>query len=91
VVSRWADQPCLAALAKSLSAGAFPYQWLIDENGRRSRDEPEFELIDTGVFDHGRYWAVDVAYAKASGHMFRVDRAELVGGSEYLAGVRHSE
>ena len=44
----------------------FPYQWLIDENGRRSRDEPEFELMDTGVFDHGRYWAVDVAYAKAS-------------------------
>jgi hypothetical protein len=27
----------------------FPYQWLIDENGRRSRDEPEFELMDTGV------------------------------------------
>ena len=44
----------------------FPYQWLIDENSRRSRDEPEFELMDTGVFDHGRYWAVDVAYAKAS-------------------------
>jgi hypothetical protein len=37
-----------------------------DENGRRSRDEPEFELMDTGVFDQGRYWAVDVAYAKAS-------------------------
>ena len=44
----------------------FPYQLLIDENGRRSRDEPEFELMDTGVFDQGRYWAVDVAYAKAS-------------------------
>jgi hypothetical protein len=44
----------------------FPYQWLIDENGRRSRDEPEFELMDTGIFDHGQYWAVDVAYAKAS-------------------------
>src|SRR4030095_11713864 len=44
----------------------FPYQWLLDENGRRSRDEPEFELMDTSVFDHGRYWAVDVAYAKAS-------------------------
>jgi hypothetical protein len=44
----------------------FPYQRLIDENGRRSRDEPEFELMDTGVFDQGRYWAVDVAYAKAS-------------------------
>ena len=44
----------------------FPYQQLIDENARRSRDEPEYELMDTGVFDHGRYWAVDVAYAKAS-------------------------
>ena len=44
----------------------FPYQWLIDENSRRSRDEPEFELMDTGVFDDGRYWAVEVAYAKAS-------------------------
>jgi hypothetical protein len=44
----------------------FPYQQLIDENARRSRNEPEYELIDTGVFDHGRYWAVDVAYAKAS-------------------------
>ena len=45
---------------------AFPYQQLIDENARRSRDEPEFELLDTGVFDDGRYWSVDVAYAKAS-------------------------
>jgi len=45
---------------------AFPYQWLVEENGRRSRDEPEFELMDTGIFDQGRYWAVDVAYAKAS-------------------------
>ena len=44
----------------------FPYQRLIDENARRSRDEREFELMDTGVFDQGRYWAVDVAYAKAS-------------------------
>lgn len=44
----------------------FPYQQLIDENARRSRDEPEFELMDTGVFDGGRYWSVDVAYAKAS-------------------------
>ena len=45
---------------------AFPYQRLIEENARRSRDEPEFELLDTGVFDGGRYWSVDVAYAKAS-------------------------
>jgi len=45
---------------------AFPYEWLVEENGRRSRDEPEFELLDTGVFDDDRYWAVDVCYAKAS-------------------------
>ena len=32
---------------------AFPYQRLIEENARRSRDEPEFELLDTGVFDDG--------------------------------------
>ena len=44
----------------------FPYQRLVEENARRSRDEPEFELLDTGVFDDGRYWSVDVAYAKAS-------------------------
>ena len=45
---------------------AFPYQRLVEENARRSRDEPEFELLDTGVVDEGRYWSVDVAYAKAS-------------------------
>ena len=45
---------------------AFPYQRLVEENARRSRDEPEFELLDTGVFDDDRYWSVDVAYAKAS-------------------------
>ncbi len=45
---------------------AFPYQRLVEENARRSRDEPEYELLDTGVFDDDRYWSVDVAYAKAS-------------------------
>jgi hypothetical protein len=45
---------------------AFPYQRLIDENGRRSRDDPEFELLDAGAFDGGRYWIVEVTYAKAS-------------------------
>ena len=45
---------------------AFPYQRLVEENARRSRDEPEFELLDTGAFDENRYWSVDVAYAKAA-------------------------
>ena len=42
----------------------FPYQDLIDTNASRGRDEPEYELIDTGVFDDDRYWAVNVDYAK---------------------------
>ncbi|MDY7103374.1 MAG: glucosidase [Actinomycetota bacterium] len=44
----------------------FPYERLVTENGRRGRDEPEYELLDTGVFDDDRYWIVDVTYAKAS-------------------------
>jgi hypothetical protein len=45
---------------------AFPYQDLIEQNGARSRLEPEYELLDTGVFDDDRYWIVEVHYAKAS-------------------------
>ena len=45
---------------------AYPYEDLIEENGRRSRLEPEYELIDTGIFDDDRYWIVEVHYAKAS-------------------------
>jgi len=44
----------------------FPYQRLVDENRRRGRGEPEFELDDCGVFDDGRYFDVFVEYAKAS-------------------------
>ncbi len=44
---------------------AFPYQQLIEENRRRDRTVPEFELIDTGVFDDNRYFDVEVEYAKA--------------------------
>src|SRR6266404_2861061 len=43
----------------------FPYARLVEENGRRGRDEPEFELIDTGVFDDNRYFDVEIEYAKA--------------------------
>jgi hypothetical protein len=45
--------------------GAYPYQDLIDVNARRSRDEPEYELLDTGAFDGDRYWITEVHYAKA--------------------------
>ncbi|MEI9936755.1 MAG: glucosidase [Pseudomonadota bacterium] len=43
----------------------FPYSWLLEENRRRGRERSEFELVDTGVFDEGRYFDVFVEYAKA--------------------------
>jgi hypothetical protein len=45
--------------------GEFPYDRLVEENGQRSRHEPEFELADTGVFADDRYFDVFVEYAKA--------------------------
>ena len=44
---------------------AFPYGKLVEENKRRGRQELEYELIDTGVFDQDRYFDVQVEYAKA--------------------------
>jgi hypothetical protein len=43
----------------------FPYAWLVDENHRRGRDVPEFELLDTGVFNDSRYFDVFAEYAIA--------------------------
>ena len=42
----------------------FPYRQLVEENRRRDKSHPEFELLDTGVFDGGRYFDVFVEYAK---------------------------
>ena len=44
---------------------AFPYEDLEKENARRGREEPEYELHDTGVFKDNRYFDVEVTYAKA--------------------------
>ena len=43
----------------------YPYQRLIDENQRRGYNDPEFELIDTGVFDKDDYFDIIIEYAKA--------------------------
>ena len=43
----------------------FPYAALVAENRRRTKADPEYELIDTGVFDDDRYFDVFVEYAKA--------------------------
>ena len=42
----------------------FPYARLVDENAARTKLDPEFELLDTGVFDDDRYWIVEAHYAK---------------------------
>jgi hypothetical protein len=44
---------------------AFPYERLLAENRSRGRDQPEFELLDTGIFDGNRYFDVGIEYAKA--------------------------
>src|SRR5512146_1448418 len=44
----------------------FPYAQLVEENRRRGAGDPEFELLDTGVFDGNRYFDVEVTYAKAA-------------------------
>ncbi|MEM1060857.1 MAG: glucosidase [Planctomycetota bacterium] len=44
----------------------FPYDQLVGDNRRRSREDDEYELIDTGIFDGGRYFDVTAEYAKAS-------------------------
>ncbi len=44
----------------------FPYVQLVEENAKRTREEPEYELDETGIFDDNRYFDVYIEYAKAS-------------------------
>ena len=44
---------------------AFPYADLLDTNQQRGKDEPEYELFDTGIFAENRYFDVFIEYAKA--------------------------
>jgi hypothetical protein len=44
---------------------AFPYEQLRRMNATRDRRSPEYEILDTGIFDHDRYWITEVSYAKA--------------------------
>jgi hypothetical protein len=46
--------------------GEYPYAHLLEENRRRGLEDREFELIDTGLLDEGRYFDVTVEYAKAA-------------------------
>ncbi|HET6254515.1 MAG TPA: glucosidase [Puia sp.] len=44
---------------------AFPYEQLVEENKRRTRHDPEYELLDTGLFEEDAYFDVFIEYAKA--------------------------
>jgi hypothetical protein len=44
---------------------SYPYEQLVEENGRRGRERLEFELLDTGIFDDDRYFDLFVEYAQA--------------------------
>ncbi|MGN6294445.1 MAG: MGH1-like glycoside hydrolase domain-containing protein [Chitinophagaceae bacterium] len=45
---------------------AFPYEQLRTENRNRSKQDPEYEILDTGVFDNNQYFDVQITYAKQS-------------------------
>ncbi len=42
----------------------FPYRWLVEENQRRAGQGPEFETVDTGIFEESRYFDIFIEYAK---------------------------
>ena len=65
---------------------AYPYERLWRENQERRRRGPEFELIDTGIFNKNRYFDVFVEYAKASSEDFCV-RIEVFNRGRELAPV----
>src|SRR5688572_23929864 len=45
---------------------AFPYKDLVDENARRGKQDREYQLLDTGVFEEDRYWDIFIETAKES-------------------------
>jgi hypothetical protein len=60
----------------------FPYQRLLEESRKRGRNQPEFELIDTGIFDENRYFDVCIEYAKNSPNDILIKISATNRGSE---------
>ena len=54
--------------------GEYPYRDLVATNRGRSREEMEYELLDTGIFDEDRYFDVFVEYAKADPEILRYSK-----------------
>ncbi len=45
---------------------SFPYEKIVEESRKLNRQQPEYELIDTGTFDNDEYFDIEIEYAKAS-------------------------
>lgn len=60
----------------------FPYEWLREENRRRGKSEPEFELLDTGLFEEDRYFDLQVEVAKADAEDLLIEIAATNRGPE---------
>lgn len=61
---------------------AFPYTQLVEENCQRGFDDPEFELLETGIFEGNRYFDVFVEYAKASAEDILIQITVINRGDE---------
>ncbi len=62
--------------------GEYPYAWLVEENKRRDKLDPEFELIDTGAFTEDRYFDVYLRTAKADAEDLLVEIEVINRGPE---------
>src|SRR5207244_9759873 len=60
----------------------FPYARLVAENRSRGRDAPEFELVDTGIFEEKRYFDVFAEYAKREPNDILIRITVAKGGPE---------
>ena len=65
----------------------YPYEQPVAESRRRTKEDPEYELVDTGVFDQGRYFDVLVEYAKADAEDLLI-RITITNRSPQPAGIR---
>jgi hypothetical protein len=59
-----ADAFLLAVPSRTIRSGRFPHWDLVSTNRGRGKQEMEYELLDTGIFDEDRYFDVVVEYAK---------------------------
>ncbi len=74
--------PLLHEISLQVPSGAYPYADLVETNRRRTRNEMEYELLDTGVFDEDRYFDVYVEYAKAGSEDILVQITVINRGPE---------